>query len=181
MTCIVGMVVGDAVYIGGDSAGVSGADIRIRQDAKVFTKDSMVFGFTSSFRMGQVLRYSFSVPYHDPRKDDFAYLCTGFVDALIDCFKSKGYARVDNGEVSGGVFLVGYKGKLYKIESDFQVSSLFVGYDACGCGEAYALGALKVLERATASPENKIRTALAAAAYFSTGVSAPFTIVRSAT
>jgi hypothetical protein len=119
MTCIVGLVDKGKVYIGGDSAGVKGSDYRIREDEKVFRKENMVFGFTSSFRMGQILRYSFKIPGHESTKEDFDYLCTSFVDALIGCFKDKGYARTDNNVVSGGCFLVGYKGNLYQIHSDF--------------------------------------------------------------
>lgn len=177
MTCIVGFVDKQSVYIGGDSACVSNFDMRLRQDEKVFTKNGMGFGFTSSFRMGQLLRYSLTIPDHDPRKDDFSYLCTDFVDALIECFKSKGYARVDNGEVSGGFFLVGYKGNLYRVESDFQVSIVRHSYDACGCGENYALGALRATEGIEMEPKKRVEQALAAAEYFSAGVRAPFTVV----
>jgi len=62
MTCIVGLVENGKVYIGGDSAGVAGLDITTRKDEKVFQKENMIFGFTSSFRMGQILRYSFKNP-----------------------------------------------------------------------------------------------------------------------
>ena len=37
MTAIVGLVDGSTVYIGGDSAGVSGLSLIVRADAKVFT------------------------------------------------------------------------------------------------------------------------------------------------
>jgi ATP-dependent protease HslVU (ClpYQ) peptidase subunit len=67
MTCIVGMVENGKVYIGGDSAGVSGFDYHIREDQKVFQNGDMIFGFTSSFRMGQLLQYSLKIPDHDPR------------------------------------------------------------------------------------------------------------------
>ena len=177
MTCIVGLVENGKVYIGGDSAGVSGFDLRIRQDDKVFAKNGMVFGFTSSFRMGQILRYSLSIPDHDPRTDDYAYLCTDFVDALIKCFKEKEYATIKNSEVSGGIFLVGYKGNLYRIESDFQVGKVRQKYDACGCGEYYALGALRSLEEAGKEPIEIVEHALSVAEYFSAGVRAPFTVV----
>ncbi len=36
MTCIVGLVDNGKVYIGGDSAGCAGYDVRIREDQKVF-------------------------------------------------------------------------------------------------------------------------------------------------
>jgi len=177
MTCIVGFVDKGKVYIGGDSAGVSGFDLRIRQDDKVFVKKEMIFGFTSSFRMGQILRYILSIPDHDPRKDDYDYLCTDFVDALIQCFKEKGYLEIKDNNVSGGIFLVGYKGNLYRVESDFQVGKVRQKYDACGCGENYALGALRSMEGTEKNPIEIVEHALSVAEYFSAGVRAPFTVV----
>jgi len=62
MTCIVGIQHDGRVYIGGDSAGVAGYSITSRADAKVFTVGPYVMGFTSSFRMGQLLRYGLKAP-----------------------------------------------------------------------------------------------------------------------
>ena len=177
MTCIVGYTENGKVYIGGDSAGVAGFKLVLRQDEKVFSRGQMVFGFTSSFRMGQILRYSFTIPEHDPKKDDFDYLCTDFIDALIKSFKSKGYARVKDSEVNGGTFLLGYKGNLYQIEDDFQVGTVRYKYNACGCGESYALGALMALEKENIEPQKRIEIALSAAEHFSAGVRAPFIVV----
>ena len=177
MTCIVGYVEQGKVYIGGDSAGVSGWDLRVRKDEKVFVKGDMVFGFTSSFRMGQILRYCLNIPKQEEGKNDFEYLCTVFMDELIKSFKDKGYAKVENNEIQGGDFLLGYKGHLYEVHSDFQVAEIQSKYASCGCGESYALGSLKILEDTDVAPEHKVLQALETAEYFSAGVSAPFTIV----
>ena len=47
MTCIVGIEQDKTVWIGGDSAGVNGYDIRTREDSKVFVVKDVLFGFTS--------------------------------------------------------------------------------------------------------------------------------------
>lgn len=178
MTCIVGLVDGGKVYIGGDSAGVSGFNYRIREDQKVFVNGNMIFGFTSSFRMGQLLQYSLKIPDHDPRQDDFKYLCTSFIDSVIDCFKTKGYARIESNEIYGGIFLLGYKGHLYEIESDFQVCEVKRPFSSVGCGMYYALGALEVLYESTAlTAEDKIIKTLTVAESYSAGVKGPFNIV----
>jgi hypothetical protein len=57
VTCIVGFTDGNEVSIGGDSAGVGGWDLTVRADEKVFVLGEFVFGCTTSFRMGQLLRY----------------------------------------------------------------------------------------------------------------------------
>ena len=63
MTCIVGLVHADGVTIGADSAGCDGAwGIVTRADTKLFHNGPFLFGFTSSFRMGQLLRYAFKPP-----------------------------------------------------------------------------------------------------------------------
>lgn len=61
MTCIVGLVENNKVYIGGDSAGVAGLSLMKRADEKVFKKDEFIFGFTSSFRMGQLIGGNFQI------------------------------------------------------------------------------------------------------------------------
>lgn len=58
MTCIVGLVDGDRVILGGDSAGIAGWHLQLRADEKVFRNGPYAIGFTTSFRMGQILRYA---------------------------------------------------------------------------------------------------------------------------
>lgn len=182
MTCIVGYLSDNRIYMGGDSAGVAGLNIRERSDEKVFIKGDMIFGFTSSFRMGQLIRYNFTIPKHRPEeKSDYEYMCTDFIDSIIHCFKNNGYASINSNEVQGGVFLVGYRNNLYKIESDFQVGKLSDPYDACGCGESYAMGAIKVYHeyknQLKFSPETIIEETLKTVVKFSAGVRDPFTIL----
>lgn len=172
MTCIVGFVEGDTVWMGGDSAGVAGLDLTVRADQKVFRNGPMLFGFTSSFRMGQLLRYALTVPDHDPRVDVHKYMVTTFVNAVRDCLKTNGWAETYLGQERGGHFLVGYQGQLFHVESDYQVGIPDDGFAAVGCGEQIAHGAL------FATPElsgrARIEKALQAAERFSAGVRAPF-------
>jgi len=181
MTCIVGLEHDNGmVSIGGDSAGVNGSlDIRIRTDEKVFINGPMIFGFTSSFRMGQLLRYSLTIPEQlGSEKDDYKYMCTQFIDAVRKCLKDGGYATVKNGVDEGGFFLVGYRGKLYRVESDFQVGKSLTTFDACGCGESYALGAMAAGDAARSAKE-RIERALEIALKFSAGVAPPFFMLTS--
>lgn len=176
MTCIIGMVCGDDVYMGADSAGVSGWDIVTRKDPKVFFNGEFLIGYTSSFRMGQILRYSFCPPKPREGVDSYKYMCTEFIDTLISTFKDKGFAQINNNEVTGGTFLVGYRGSLFEIDSDFQVGEVLKNYTSVGCGYAYALGSLYSSENSGRSSEDCITIALSAAQEFSAGVRAPFLI-----
>lgn len=182
MTCIVGLVYGDELFMGADSAGVSNYDITLRKDPKVFKRNGILFGYTSSFRMGQLLRYSFKIPEQKEGVSDFEYLCTDFIDSLMQCFEEKNYSRISNNEASGGVFLIGLNKKLYKVWSDFQVEEAITPYSSCGCGESYAMASLKTLDWVNLPEidggEMRVKVALETAEYFSTGVCGPFTIIK---
>jgi len=165
MTCIVGFIDKNKnnVVIGADSAGVSGLDITIRKDAKVFKVNDFVIGCTSSFRMIQLLQFSFNPPkVYD--KELYEYMCTDFINAVRTCFK--------DGDEKGGTFLVAYKDRLFKIEGDFQVCESLQGYDCCGCGEPYALGSIYNTSKTSAN--EIVLDALKTAEYFSGGVVRPF-------
>jgi ATP-dependent protease HslVU (ClpYQ) peptidase subunit len=174
MTCIVGLVHDGDVYIGGDSAGVAGLSITIRADEKVFGNGPFIMGFTTSFRMGQLLRYKLAPPAQTVHQGDMEYMVTSFIDSCRQCFAGNGFG--DKDASVGGNFLVGYKGKLYNIEGDYQVGIPKLNYDAVGCGSDLALGALFATEGL--SPEERINAALAAASTFSAGVAPPFTILK---
>jgi hypothetical protein len=176
MTCIVGLVDDGQIYIGADSAGVGGLGLTIRADEKVFTKGDFIMGFTSSFRMGQLLRYSLKPPVYHSDVDTFEYMVTDFINAVRDTLKAGGYAQKDKEVEQAGVFIVGFKGKLYKIDSDYQVALSSLPFDACGCGDDIALGAM--YSNSHLDPVKRINQALEAAEQFSAGVRRPF-IVKS--
>lgn len=176
MTCIVGLKHKGKVYIGGDSLGSNTAFQKtVRADEKVFQKGDMIFGFTSSFRMGQILRYSFYAPPRVEGIDDMQYLVGSFIPTLIRTFSEHGFLSKSHERNVGGVFLLGYRGELYKIESDFQVGIPVLDYDTCGCGDDLAKGCMFATEGK--DPKVRIEKALDAAAIHSAGVSPPYRIV----
>jgi ATP-dependent protease HslVU (ClpYQ) peptidase subunit len=174
MTCIVGLIENGRVWMGGDSAGVSGLDITVRADPKVFRNGHFLIGFTSSFRMGQLLAYKLRVPAMEPGEDVFRYMVTTVVDAVRECLKEGGYAQRSNDAETGGSFLVGFRGRLFSIQSDYQVCESSRGFHAIGCGADYALGSLA--STAGQQGEERIRRALEIAELFSGGVRAPFRV-----
>jgi len=172
MTCIVGIAEGGKVYIGGDSAGVGGYSLTVRADKKVFVNGDFVMGFTTSFRMGQLLHHAFTPPKRHPDTDIDKFMVTDFINAVRDCLKSGGYAGRQNETESGGTFLVGYSGRLFRIDGDYQVGEAVDGFDAVGCGDDIARGAL--FANPAGKPQDRLRVALEAAERFSAGVRAPF-------
>jgi|ERR1035437_170406 hypothetical protein len=177
MTVIAAVVDKGSVYMGGDSAGVAGLSISIRSDEKVFHNGPFLIGFTSSYRMGQILRYKYQPPKQVYGQDDMSYMCTDFIDSLRGCYAGNGFGKIpdrDNNE--GGTFLVGYNGVLYMVAGDFQVGIPAVQYDAVGCSADIALGALHATKGK--KPEDRVKASLEAAATFSAGVAGPFTILK---
>jgi len=180
MTCIVGIVNGSNVIIGGDRRGV-GSDFSKdeRIDKKVFKKGEFVFGFTSSYRMGQLIRYKLSLPTILEGQDVMEYMVVNVVDSIRKVLNDGGYTEVKNNVEQGGHLLVGFRGRLFHIQSDFQVSESITKYDSTGCGEYYALGAMKTLiDLGYSDPINILESGLKAAHYFSAGVGGDFDFVE---
>jgi ATP-dependent protease HslVU (ClpYQ) peptidase subunit len=181
VTCIAGVVDQGQVFIGGDSAGVGpGWDLTVRADEKVFRNGEFLFGFTTSFRMGQLLHHAFTPPKPREGQDPDGFMVTDFVDAVRTCLKSGGWAMKTNDQESGGTFVVGYRGRLYVIHDDYQVGRPVASYAAVGSGESFALGSLfTTAAHGAVEPERRVRLALAAAEAHSAGVRGPFLVLSS--
>lgn len=175
MTCIVGIEYKNRVFLGGDSAASDGHRIYTVDKPKVFVLDKFVIGYTVSFRYGQLLQYSLTIPKHDPDVPDLTYLSTHFVDNVRACLKSKGFAEVENNVEKGGFCLLGYKGKLYTMQGDFSVVRFLGGICATGSGVDYALGAMYSCGKQ--KPMDILASGLHAAANFVTTVREPFHFV----
>ena len=175
MSCIVGIVEGDEVYVGADSAAVSGYEVRESRVPKVFSNGPFVIGYTTSFRMGQILQYHLRPTPQGPESEMQYMVCT-FVEAVRRCLKEHGFSKVENNVEVGGLFLVAYRGALYRVENDFQVNLFADGVIAIGCGREYALGALRALE--TMPARERLIRALEVAAHYSGDVMGPFLVLK---
>lgn len=176
MTCIIGLETGKGVIIGFDSASVNGWNIRATRLKKVFERDEFLIGYTSSFRMGQLLQYKLVVGPQEYAQSDLEYLATVFVDAVRKCLKEGGFRKVEDEQEEGGQFLVSYRGRLYMVDSDFQVNTSLDGYMAVGCGANFALGSM--WSSGDLPPKKRVKQALRAAGHFSNGVCGPYHIRR---
>ena len=184
MTCIAALVENGVITMGGDSAGVAGYQLHVRSDPKVFRNGDFLIGCTSSFRMTQVLRFQVKPPEHPRKHDDgswldaYEYMVRYFIEECRKEFKDHGSMRIENNEEEGGCFLVGYRGRLFYVDSDFQVGELHDPFAAVGCGMDVAHGALYALQGSDLEPEAKVLKALEAAERFSAGVRRPFVVER---
>lgn len=183
MTCIVGLEHKGKVYIGGDSAGTGGYHQVIMAEPKVFKRGRFVIGYTTSFRMGQLLQHTLKVPaWRSEWADNLpGFMVSKFIPAVRTCLRDGGFLKTDSEVIKGGTFLVGYRGNLFVVESDMQVGRIADGYYAVGCGMELALGSMHTtstsLDPFEQDPRHRITLALEAAEHFSAGVSGPFTVV----
>lgn len=179
MTCIAAYkdLNGD-IYMGGDSIGVAGTTYVTIREPKVFRRKNMVFGFTSSFRMGQILQYDFEVPSHRTEMKTSEYLVSVFIPRLIAKFEEAKWARVSDNQIEGGTFLVGYDQKLYKVHEDFQILETMDHYNSCGCGDDFARGAFWTLQtNKKLKPQERVIKALECASAHSL-VKPPFHVIK---
>lgn len=177
MTCIVALKHESKVYIGGDSAGVDGWDYTVVKHPKVFRLGDMLIGYSGSNRMAQILRYHVTPPKHYPEDGDgMAYMVKHFVECLRTTFKEHGYSKTESGvETMDSEIVVGYRGEIYAIQTDFQVAVSAAPYRTSGIGRSYALGAMAMSEFSTnLPPDNRVLKALEISGQFSNGVCGPY-------
>lgn len=185
MTVIVGIVdSGGDIYLGGDSAGTaSDGSQSVFANKKVFTPVNgpfYVLGTCGSFRLAQVLKYGLRPPPPPgPNVDLERFMASDFIDSVRQCYKNAGVlTHSDDGADTGhgGTFIVGYQGRLFKVEENFQVLAERRNYMAVGAGESVALGVLFATEGS--DPVTRLTIAMKASAAFNAWVREPFEMLR---
>lgn len=145
---------------------------------KVFyhTEGNFIIGCAGSVRAANVIHYKMKLP--EPDTDDYmSYMVNGFVEALRDTLKGSGHAaKNDESEYTGVQLLVGFRSRLFAIESDYNVREIVTGYDSIGSGSDLALGALYATQKMTA--KKRIMLALESAVTHNAACRPPFSILR---
>lgn len=176
MTCIVALKHKGRVFMGADSASVGGLSLWHNKNPKIYVVGPFMFGFTSSWRMGQILGYSFIPPKQEKGESVEKFMHTKFINEVRCCLRTGGFAKVETNQESGGTFLVSYKGRIFTVCDDFQIQETIHNFTACGCGDHLAMGSLHTTAKTAWGPESRLKAALEAAETFSAGVSRPFKI-----
>jgi hypothetical protein len=187
MTAIVALIHENKVLLGGDAAASDDKSGLIfqRVDPKVFKVGQYGIGFVDSFRMGQVLQYSWTPTIYKPTvcyRNLDKFLRTRFVESIKETFKDHGYGNQSPGTEDGdegGVFIFAVQGagRIFTMDSDFHVGEADVQYMAEGAGQELSLGSL-FSTSAIKTPRKRVRMALEAAAKFNMAVRPPFTIIE---
>lgn len=184
MTCIIGYEYDGDVYIGSDSAVSDSWTISsLAAKEKVFINGGIIWGCCGSPRVSQLLHYALEVPEVDEDQSDMAYLVINLIDAIRNLLKEKGslYDSSDNHiqQLPWSALVIGYNGKIYVIDSDFQVSRSNDGFSCEGSGKEVAIGAMQILKNDNQlTAEDKIKKALEASAHHTCFVRGPFHVLR---
>lgn len=177
MTCIVALEVNGKVYMGSDTFGSNGHTGGTNEAPKTFRNGSAMIGYTSSFRMGQILQYGLVVPEESLSWDIDKWVAMDLMPAIRAAFAAHGWDRLTEGRAKGGSFLFAIRGRCYEIQSDYSFLRSVNGEYAVGSGEDYALGSLHST-RGWTDPEARVEAALAAAAAHVVSVDGPFDFMR---
>jgi len=140
MSCIIGKVDENGrVYMIADSCGISENFVISCSTKKIVEKKDMLIGVTGSFRVLQLIRYNFTLPKHKKNLTSIEYLNKCFVPKFREVLAENGCLSEDRGiESFEATLLIGYRGELFIIESDFQVRKSIYNYEAIGAGRDVA-------------------------------------------
>lgn len=134
----------------------------------------VLVGISGSIRAFNVLRYEVQAPPRaESETDDLRYV-VGLANEVRDKMRSGNAVAMQDGlEDCESTILVGYRGRLFVINTDFCVMQPKLNYWAHGSGGEYALGSLYSTCN-TKEPKKRITMALDAASAFSPSVAPPY-------
>ena len=191
MTVICGIKDKGNIYMGCDSAISTDSEIMTLSNPKIIRKWDMLIGITGSMRGLQLLEYEWVIPNNEDGDEILKVLSTYFNDEYIykfvvpsikEVFFSNQYCvTYDGQENMEDWLLIGYKGELYTVVSNYQCFKLDKPYAAIGSGSSYALGSFKTQEDFTTlgiDPEGSIKMAIKSACEFSNSVREPIRIFK---
>ena len=171
MTCIVAIEKDGKVFMGADRMGSNGYTGAPVEEPKIFRNGPLLIGYTSSFRMGQLLRHALEVPV--VLNDIDKWVSVDLMQAIRKAFKDNGWDREKEGQAEGGNFLIAVAGKCYEIQSDYSYIRNINGEYSVGSGIHYALGSLRST-RNNPNQKKRLQEALETASEYVVSVSAPY-------
>lgn len=170
MSCVVGIVDNEAVWMAADSLnsieGVEGW-CTASSNPKIIRKDDVLIGYVGSARLGDIIANDVAIPLKTE------YFIANLVDILSEEFGFNDC--LDSSGTFDGALLVGYvheTPQLVMIGSDFGTLKPSSGYIAIGSGSPLAMGALCATEGWDA--KTRLHAAMRAAQEHSPYVRCPF-------
>lgn len=173
MTCIIGMCLGGSVYVAADRMASNGFTKFLVDRPKVFRKGDFVIGYTTSFKMGQLLEFEWNPPARLVSDTDEEFIYCKVVKSFEMLFKSLDHGSKSGSHYETGEFLFAYQGKLYKHHPQGFITSSEAM--ACGAGEYHAVAIIDTLLTHTElSPSEMFRETMRRVSRYVEGVSEDF-------
>lgn len=173
MTCIVAIKNKGNLYFGSDSRISNDFDHSVSTTKKIGFLEGhgqkAIYGVSGSVRLLNVLRNKIQLPNREHEHDD-----DGYVFEIVEEVKSKALQynvlkSVNDKKDSDSDWLLGYKGRVFIVQSDFSFYESGLGYVATGSGMYHALGYLAAGEFKD-DPISRIEKAIRVAAMFQNNV-----------
>ena len=155
MTCIVGLVDGNTVWLGGDRAATDGGLNRtLLKEPKIFVKGEVGFGVCGLPKVMDALKHAIDLPVQSGG-DDRAFLVSDLVPAIREGLKRLDAAGPDSSPFGGGggeicfegAMLVAYRGRLYELQGNFQLVEGDEKFASVGSGSKLALGSFSATRK----------------------------------
>lgn len=179
MTCIVAIKDNGNIHMAGDLMGSDGFRGKVYDKSKVFIKEGFILGYTSSFRMGQLLEYAWVPPTQGVGQDDDSYIYVDVVNSFKSLFMDNGFGNKDKVEIETGEFIFGWNGRLFLHQSNHSLLESD-HYVTTGSGCYHAEAAIASLieyghKGAVEDCEFMLSSAIEVASRFVTSVSKEYT------
>ncbi len=181
MTCIVGWVdKNEDVYIGGDSFLLASWNNYVMDGKKIFKNGDFLFGFCGSPRLANIMEHNLIIPKQEKETTDIAHIQGPFLDAIVKILVEKKFLKEKDkvADLGYSAILFGYRGCLYGLYSDLQITKLAGNFRAAGVGEDIALGALYILQNTKMKIQDKLVSSLRASSKFNSAVGPPFHVMK---
>jgi hypothetical protein len=145
--------------------------------SKVFSKKGVVFGYTTSYRFGQLIEHVVPDPVvPNDESEIYRWLIAVLIPDIKKVLKEAEYDK-------GGNCLIGIKSQLWEMQDDFSVLRSVKGFNSCGSGYEYAVSSMQTNMSLSGIPKNDtaareaIKLAIQTAGTFSPSVGTDCTIV----
>lgn len=179
MTCVAAIVDNERkIHFGSDSLASDMHAKTVLTDAKIFHLGEMIVGFAGSFRSAQILQYQMPLPERAEGQSDMDFLVNSFVSLARVILYENGLAQPQIGHsVIEGEFILGYRGKIYRMQSDFSIIHACDDFIAIGDGGESAAAVLHATKLLDLPPIDRLEMALDATEYQIKSVQRPFHFV----
>lgn len=166
MTTIAALTHDGQVYMASDSCAIDYSRAYQLNEPKILKIGPLLIGLSGYLLDHDLIRYGWTAPTQGRDEDDDRYVRWTVARSLRDFIRNQRHLDTSRGhENAGWGCLIGLRGRLYALDSDFTITPLAEPYGATGSGGSYAMGVLHALAHtnSTLAPRERLDLAVQAA------------------